>query len=110
MLLGNISLCLFLLTFSMASVQMPYTVISGSAAEASRIATTLTCDQERSDIQICAEECFQMAENETRCPGFYANKVQSQFCYICHVSNVTEIQATAYTTLTEKPFDLPSRS
>ena len=93
MLLGNISLCLFLLTFSMASVQMPYTVISGSAAEASRIATTLTCDQERSDIQVCVEECFQMAENGTRCPGFYANKDQSETCCICHVSNVTEIQA-----------------
>ena len=81
---------------------MPYTVISGSAAGASRIATTLTChNQERSDIQICAQECSQMAENGTGCPGFYANKDQRDICYICHVSNVTEIQATAYTTFTE---------
>ena len=45
-----------------------------------------------------------MTENGTGCPGFYANKDQRDICYICHVSNVTEIQATAYTTFTENHF------
>ena len=105
MLPENISLSLAIVIVSIgvttASNQMPYTVISGSAAEASRIATTLTCDQERSSIQMCADECLQMAENGTGCPGFYTNKSRSGTCYICHVSNVTEIQATTYTTFTD---------
>ena len=102
---ANISLCLIVMTFfvivSKASVQMPFRVISGSAGQGSRIATTLTCDQERSDIQICAEECFQMVENGTGCPGFYANKNGSEPCYICHVSNASEVQNIAYTSFTD---------
>ena len=83
---------------------MLYTVISGSAAEDSRIATTLTCDQERSDIQICAEECFQMTENGTGCPGFYANKDGIGPCYMCHVSNIQNVQNANYTTFTGNHF------
>ena len=72
--------------------QMSYTLISGSAIHSSRMDTTLTCDQQRSSIQDCSAECFQMAGNGTLCPGFFADKSQVGPCYICHISNLTESQ------------------
>ena len=84
--------------------QMPYRVISGSSAQSSRIATTLTCDQERSNIQICAEECFQMTGNGTGCPGFYGDKDGSGPCFICDISNASQVQNVTYTTFTNNRF------
>ena len=97
---GNSLICLS----TNSTGQMLYTVIPGSAAEDSRIATTLTCDQERMAIQNCAEECFQMAENGTGCPGFYANKDGIGPCYMCHVSNIQNVQNANYTTFTGNHF------
>ena len=104
-----ISIFLFVLDFAIvltkcSAQQMPYRVISGNTAQSSRIATTLTCDQERSNIQICAEECFQMTENGTGCPGFHAHKNGSGPCYICQVSNVSQVETDAYTTFTNNHF------
>ena len=89
---GNSLICLS----TNSTGQMLYTVISGSAAEDSRIATTLTCDQEREDIQICADECFQMAKNGTGCPGFYANKDGLGPCYMCHISNTISHESISF--------------
>ena len=84
--------------------QMAFRVISGTAAEASRIATTLTCDQERSDIQICSQECLEVTENETGCPGFYAEKNEHGPCYMCRISDLSEVQNSHYTTFTSNHF------
>ena len=84
---------------------MSYTLISGRAILSSRIDTTLTCDQQRSSIQDCSSECFQMAGNGTLCPGFYADKSQVGPCYICHISNLTESQTMdGFTNFTNNHF------
>ena len=97
---GNSLICLS----TNSTGQMLYTVISESSGEDSRIATTLTCDQEREDIQICADECFQMAKNGTGCPGFYANKDGLGPCYMCHISNIQNVQNANYTTFKGNDF------
>ena len=82
--------------------QMPFTVISGSKVESSKLTKTLTCDQQRNDIQICASECFNMHQNGSGsgCPGFLTDKTQSENCHICHVSSLGEINSNSFTTFT----------
>ena len=78
-------------------IQMPYKKILGSSTtEINTIGSTLTCDEQRSSLKDCATECLNRSFN-SGCPGFFWNTTQNNVCYLCHVSNITEIQGSSYT-------------
>ena len=86
--------------FLNATNQMPFTVIPGNNVESSKLDKTLTCDQQRSDIKVCASQCIDLHQNGSGCPGFYTDKTQSGNCHVCHVSSLNEIQSNSYMTFT----------
>ena len=77
---------------------MPYEPISGGTVEQSVLNSTLTCDELRNSLQDCATECYNKSLSDSGCPGFYTDTTQSNTCYICHVSNITEVQDSMYKT------------
>ena len=106
MALESIPLCLVALFYLTGfatgfnpEIQMPYKAISGSA-EISVIGSTLTCNEERGSIKECATECYSRRTTLTGCPGFRAGAVQSSICYLCHVSNYSEVSGNLFTTFT----------
>ena len=79
-------------------IQMPYEKISGSSTpEINKIGSTLTCNDERSSLKDCATECFNRSL-DTGCPGFFWDTSQTNVCHLCHVSNITEVQGSSFTT------------
>ena len=94
-------------------IQIPYKVILGtSSQEINKIASTLTCNEQRNFIKDCATECVNRSLSSSGCPGFYTDRTQNNMCYICHVSYVTEIQANDYTSFSSnnKLYILQSKS
>ena len=80
-------------------IQMPYEKISGSSTtEITKIGSTLTCNEQRSSLKDCAIECFIRSLTNTGCPGFFWDTTQNNVFHMCHVSNITEVQGSSFTT------------
>ena len=83
-------------------IQMPYKKISGSSTkEINKLGSTLTCNEERSSLKDCATECYNRKTMSIGCPGFYWDTSENDVCYLCHVSNITEVQGSSYTVFTD---------
>ena len=79
-------------------IQMPYSALQGSSSQVIAIGKTLTCTEERSSTKDCAVECYERELNGSGCPGFYRESLNGgNECYICHPSNLTEMQSSLYT-------------
>ena len=81
-------------------IQMPYEKISGSSTtEINKRGSTLTCNEQINSLKDCAIECFDRSLTNTGCPGFFWDTTQNEVCYLCHVSNITEVQGSSFTTI-----------
>ena len=73
-------------------IQMPFKKIFGSSAtEINKIGSTLICEEERYSLRNCATECFDRSLTSDGCPGFYSNSIANNSCYLCRVSNSSEV-------------------
>ena len=78
-------------------IQMSYKKISGSSTtEINKIGSTLTCNEQRSSPKDCANECLNKSLTDSGCPGFFLNATQSNVCFLCEVSNITEVQGSSF--------------
>ena len=76
---------------------MPYKKISGSSTtEINKIGSTLTCNEQRNSLKDCATECLNKSLTDTGCPGFFWDSTQDDVCFLCEVSNITEVQGSSY--------------
>ena len=83
-------------------IQMPFKkVVGSSTTEISKIGSTLICNEQRNSLKDCANECFDRSLTNTGCPGFYSNATEKNICFLCHVSNSSEISNNFNTTLSE---------
>ena len=81
------------------TIVMPYKKIS-TTSDLNIIGNTLNCSQTRSNIQTCAENCFNMDLLKQNCLGFLKDGSGGK-CYLCNVINREEVNSNLYTTFTE---------
>ena len=100
--ISQILFSLQILLFQMISesfnpeIQMPYRKISGSSTtEINKIGLTLTCNEQRNSLKNCATECLNGNLN-TGCPGFFGDSTHNNVCFLCKVSNITEVQGSSH--------------
>ena len=83
-------------------IQMPFKKIMGSSTtEINKIGSTLTCEEQRNSIKDCATKCFDRSLTNTGCPGFYSDSTVNSLCYICRVSNSSEVINGLHNTFTQ---------
>ena len=83
-------------------IQMPFKKVLGSSAtEMGKIGSTLICREERQTLKDCATECFDRSSNNDECPGFYSNSTTTNICFLCRVSNSSEVNNGLHTTFTQ---------
>ena len=81
-------------------IQMPFKKVVGSSmSEISKIGSTLICNEQRNSLKDCATECFDRSLTYAGCPGFYSNSTEKNICFLCRVSNSSEIVNNLNTTL-----------
>ena len=79
-------------------IQMPFRKIVGSSTtEISKIGSTLICNEQRNFLKDSATECFDRSLTKTGCPGFYSNSTENNICYLCRVTNSSEVLNTEFT-------------
>ena len=78
------------------TIFMPYKEISTS--ELNVIGNTLQCNESRSDIQSCAEDCFKRNEIKENCVGFLKD---GEDCFLCKVIDREGVNSNLYTTFND---------
>ena len=69
-----------------------------STAEITKIGSTLTCNEQRSTMRDCVQECYSRNSTDTGCSGFYTDSTLDGDCYLCHVSNLNEVDGGMFST------------
>ena len=83
-------------------VDMPCRAVTGSSKVIQVYNNSLSCDEQRDNIEHCGSECFNRSQSGAGCPGFYMDSsLTGSPCFICHVSSIKEIQANNFTTFSE---------
>ena len=83
-------------------IQMPFKkVVRSSTTEIKKIGSTLICDEQRNSLKGCATECLNKSLTSTGCHGFYSNSTEKNICFLCRVSNSSEIVNNLNATLSE---------
>ena len=73
-------------------IQMPFKkVVGSSTTEISKIGSTLICNEQRNFLKDCATECFDRSLTSTGCFGFYSNSTENNICYLCRVTNSSDV-------------------
>ena len=78
------------------TIMLPYQRISQS--ELNIIGNTLQCNETRSNIKTCAEECFEMENKKENCVGFLKDGNE---CFLCKVLDRDRVNSYLFTNITD---------
>ena len=83
-------------------IQMPFKkIMRSSTTEINKIGSTLICNEQRNSIKDCATECFDRSLTNTGCPGFCSDSAVKSICYLCRISNSSEVINGLHNTVTQ---------
>ena len=78
------------------TIILPYQRISPS--ELNIIGNTIQCNETRSNIKTCAEECFEMENEKDNCVGFLQD---GNNCLLCKVLDRDGVNSYLFTNITD---------